>query len=183
MFTLKLSGDTELKLLQPENAEELYALVDHNREHLRTWLPWVDGTQSVSDIMTFINRSLRQYADDGSITAGIINCGSLVGVISITDRGSRCHEIGYWLDKNHQGRGIMTSACRAMVDFAFLHTTAQRIDIRVQPANVRSWAIPERLGFSCEGVDNEATLHSNSLERELVMYVMLKDAWQISPDS
>ncbi|MHB1460208.1 MAG: GNAT family N-acetyltransferase [Armatimonadota bacterium] len=177
MFTLKLSGDTELKLLQLQNADELYTLVENNREHLRAWLPWVDKTLSVSDIETFINRSLRQYAEEGTITAGIFVSGYLVGVISLTVRDPGRHEIGYWLDKDHQGSGIMTIACKALIEFAFHHTTAQRIDIRVEPTNDRSRAIPERLGFTCESVYREPVLHTNDPGRELVTYVMPKEAW------
>lgn len=177
VFTLKLSGDTELKLLQLQNADELYTLVDHNREHLRAWLPWVDKTLYVSDIEVFINRSICQYAEEGTITAGIFDRGSLVGVISLTVRDPERREIGYWLDKAHQGRGIMTTACKALIDYAFSNTTAQRIDIRVEPANGRSRSIPERLGFTCESVFNEPVLHANELGRVLVTYVMLKSEW------
>ncbi len=177
VFTLKLSGGTELKLLQLQDADDLYTLVDHNREHLRTWLPWVDKTLSVSDIETFINRSLRQYAEEGTITAGIFDRGTLVGVISLTVREPGRHEIGYWLDKDHQGRGIMTTTCKALIEFTFNHTTSQRIDIRVEPANGRSRTIPERLGFTCESVYKEPSVQTNDPGRELVTYVMLKEAW------
>lgn len=180
MFVCILFDDTEMKLLQPHYAEELFSLVDKNREYLRAWLPWVDGTQSVSDIVTFIDRSVRQYADDGSITAGIFTLGSLVGVISVTNRDSGLHEIGYWLDYDHQGKGIMTTACKALIDFAFGNTAAQRIDIRVEPDNHRSRTIPERLGFVCQHDNIEPTMHSCDLARNLMTYVMLKDAWRPS---
>jgi hypothetical protein len=38
MFSIKISDDLELGLLEQRHAEELFALVDQNREYLREWL-------------------------------------------------------------------------------------------------------------------------------------------------
>jgi len=49
MFSIKIRDDLELGLLEQRHAEELFALVDHNREYLREWLPWVDNSRSIAD--------------------------------------------------------------------------------------------------------------------------------------
>ena len=41
MLRHKINPGLELKLLQPEHAGELFALVEANRSALREWLPWV----------------------------------------------------------------------------------------------------------------------------------------------
>ncbi len=69
---------------------------------------------------------------------------------------NRVGEIGYWLGDVFQGRGIMTQACRAMVAYGFSERGLNRIEIHCAPANVKSRAIPERLGFRIEGTLRQA---------------------------
>jgi ribosomal-protein-serine acetyltransferase len=52
VFSHKLTEDTQLRLLEERHAEELTALTDQNREHLRAWLPWVDANRTVEDRKT-----------------------------------------------------------------------------------------------------------------------------------
>ena len=49
MFGYELGENTELRLLEERHAEQLADLTDRNREHLRTWLPWVDASRTVED--------------------------------------------------------------------------------------------------------------------------------------
>jgi ribosomal-protein-serine acetyltransferase len=81
----------------------------------------------------------------------------MVGFHSVS-WGNRSTSIGYWLAEDHQGRGIMTTAVRALVDHAFDEWNLHRIEIHCAPANHRSRAIPERLGFREEGTLRETEL-------------------------
>ena len=51
---LKIDVELELRMLQLEDAEGLFALTDKNRTYLKTWLPWLDKTQSAQDTKKFI---------------------------------------------------------------------------------------------------------------------------------
>ncbi|MFB6804627.1 hypothetical protein [Peribacillus butanolivorans] len=42
MFSFKVDNQIGIELLQQQHKEELFKLVDNNREHLRKWLLWVD---------------------------------------------------------------------------------------------------------------------------------------------
>ncbi len=44
----------ELSQTMPDEAEELFSVVDANRNYLREWLPWLDGTNSVEYEISFI---------------------------------------------------------------------------------------------------------------------------------
>ncbi|HEV2660378.1 MAG TPA: GNAT family protein, partial [Ktedonobacteraceae bacterium] len=68
------------------------------------------------------------------------------------DRTKSQVEIGYWLAAPFQGKGIMTKACRVMVDYAFTRLGVQKVVIRCALGNTRSCAIPQRLGFQHEGI-------------------------------
>src|SRR5215467_2117525 len=64
MFRYPLGPHAELRLLELRHAEEMFALIDQNREYLRRWLTWVDDTRAVSDSRNFIRNTLQQFAEN-----------------------------------------------------------------------------------------------------------------------
>jgi ribosomal-protein-serine acetyltransferase len=175
MFRRRITDEIELALIEEGHAEEVFRLTDANREYLREWLFWLDQARSVADTLAFIKLSLRQYAENRGFQAGIWFKGRFCGVIGHhnIDWLNRSASLGYWLDAGHQGRGIMTKCCRAMVDHAFDELELNRVVIRCATGNRRSRAIPERLGFTLEGVEREAEwLYDHFVD--LAVYSLLK---------
>jgi ribosomal-protein-serine acetyltransferase len=179
-MTIRIPVDSEivLELLQEENAEALFSLVDAHRAYMRRWLPWVDAERSPRDTRNFIQFIHQQYHSREGFQTGIWYHGHLVGVIGYHkfDWANRSTSIGYWLAEDFQGRGIMTRSCRAMVDYAFSSLRLHRVEIRCAVENAKSRAIPERLGFTIEGVAREAEWLYDHYE-DLVVYAMLEDQW------
>ncbi len=153
MFVHRLAEGVALQLLERRHADALFALIDRNRPHLGTWLPWVDWTLTVQDSKTHIAGSTQRWADGKGLEAGIWCDGNLAGVIGFHDLNTRhqATSIGYWLGAEFQGRGLMTMACRALIDHAVDTLDLHRIEIRCAVDNRPSRAIPERLGFRAEG--------------------------------
>jgi ribosomal-protein-serine acetyltransferase len=182
MFRLPLGDDAELRLLEMRHAEELFTLVDQNRFYLRQWLGWVDTNQSIADTRNFIRGGLQQFANSNGLQAGIWFQGTLAGVIShnyIDWHNSRT-ELGYWLGAPFQGRGLMTRACRALIDYSIDELRLNRVEILCAAGNTKSRAIPERLGFTQEGIFRQAEwLHDHFVD--LVVYAMLADDWHSLP--
>ena len=81
MFGYELGENTELRLLEERHAEQLADLTDRNREHLRTWLPWVEASRIVEDSKNFIRSPLKQFAENNGFQAGIWYEGRLAGVV------------------------------------------------------------------------------------------------------
>lgn len=158
MFRLRLDDDLELGLLQARDAPAVFVLVDANRAYLRAWLPWVDHHRDVTAAEAFIRKALDEFAGGKAIHAGIWYGGVFAGVVGYhrIDQDNGVGEIGYWLGEAFQGRGLMTRACRAMVAYGFDELGLNRVEIRCAPANRRSCAIPERLGFQAEGTLRQA---------------------------
>lgn len=153
---LDLGDGAEVRRLEPHDAEEVFALVDANRERLREWMPWVDPTTSAEDSRAFIEAARALTTDEEGL--GIFVDGAYAGGIGLRVRENPFSEaeIGYWIGAEHEGRGIVTRACAALIDHAFGERAVHRVVIRVAPGNARSRAIPERLGFVQEGVLREA---------------------------
>jgi ribosomal-protein-serine acetyltransferase len=179
MFSTKIRSDLELRLLEERHTEALFAIVDQNRDYLRQWLPWLDLNTSINDTRRFIKTALDQFANNTGLVAGIWYRDQLVGVIGYNqiDWSNRVVHIGYWLAAGFQGKGIMTSACRALVDYAFHELGLNRVDIRCATGNKRSCAIPQRLGFTQEGVLRQAEwLYDHFVDH--VIYGMLSSEWK-----
>jgi RimJ/RimL family protein N-acetyltransferase len=73
--------------------------------------------------------------------------------------GGRQAEIGYTLGAAHQGRGLATRAVGAVVDHLFTEGGVHRISASLDPKNIASERLLERLGFELEGVAREAVWH------------------------
>jgi ribosomal-protein-serine acetyltransferase len=84
--------------------------------------------------------------------------------------------IGYWLVSEYEGKGIMTRACEVLIDYGFDELGLNRIVIRASTDNVRSQAVPLRLGFTREGVARQAEW-LNDRFIDMVVYSMLRSEW------
>ncbi len=158
MFSYQISERHKLQMLEPHNAEELFSLCEKNRAYLRGNLPWLDSTQSPADTLSFIQSSLHRFANGKGVNLGIWVDNALVGIIGHAhiDWINRIATIGYWLAEAHQGKGIITSSCRAVIDDAFNTLKVNKVVITCASGNLRSRAVPERLQFVHEGTLREA---------------------------
>lgn len=179
MFKHIIDKDLELRLICMEDSEEIFSLIDSNREHLREWLPWVDGTISVEDTKNFIKSSMNQYGANNGFQAGIWYMGKVVGIIGLHQLNfyHKNTSIGYWLAEEFQGKGIMTKACRAVIEHIFINLELERVEIRCADKNFKSQAIPERLGFTKEGVcRNVENLYGNYVNH--IVFSVLREEWE-----
>jgi len=184
MFRKNLGESAYMGMLGPHHARALYNLIEANRDHLRQWLPWVDITVTPRDSQMWIQGALKQFADNRELHAGIWWQDSLAGVIG--GRFNWQHQyaiLGYWLGADFQGKGLVTRACQAMVNHCFSSLGLNRVEIRCATENLRSRAIPQRLGFKQEGVIREAEfLYDHYVDH--VVYGLLAREWaqNIYPD-
>src|SRR5579884_2898568 len=151
---MPVDASVDLVLMEARHAGMLFALVDENRAHLRRFLPWVDGTRTVADSLTWIQMALEQFARSQSLNAGVFVQGTLAGVCGYhtIDWANRKTGIGYWLAETQQGRGVMTRTVRALTAHAFASLGLNRLEIRAATENRRSRGVAERLGYRFEGV-------------------------------
>lgn len=171
--------DIELRSLRLDDADELFALVDRNRSYLRQWLPWVDLNTSREDSAVFIQATLDQESAGLGPQFAIFNSGVLFGVCGFhpIDCRNRAGDLGYWLSEEASGRGIMTRAVRSILGVGFKVLELNRIQIACAVGNVKSRAIPERLGFVFEGVQRQREL-LNDCYVDHAVYSMLASEYR-----
>ena len=179
MLTYSFAEGAELRLLEHHHAGELFALIDHNRSYLRQWLPEWDVQKSLDDCKTVIKSSLELLAANGGFTLGIWYKGGLAGVVGAGrfDWENRSTMVGYWLGESFQGKGLVTGACRAVIDYLFSELQLKRVEIRCATGNPKSCAVPKRLGFSKEGVLRQAQAFDDRY-LDIEVYGLLAEDWK-----
>lgn len=131
------------------DADELYAAIVNNYDHLVQWLPFPKHTHSVDDLKQFIGQKMREWEDGVTFAYAIEADGRAVGVIDI--RGLKNNdttaEIGYWISAEVGGRGIMTRAAELLSDLAFETFNVPKIMIRAHVDNHGSNRVAEKAGY------------------------------------
>lgn len=145
-------------LLRPYRADDalpVWEAVVESRTHLAPWLPWVHQYRSPDDARAFVIRSQARWLLREDLTVGIFDraSGRYVGGSGLhqIDWELRTFEIGYWLRRTAQGYGFVSETVQLLTRLAFDRLRAHRVEIRVDPRNVRSRRVPERLSFVLEG--------------------------------
>ena len=107
MLELTIDTDLKLRMLREEDAEELFHVVDANRQHLRRWLPWLDANTEVEHTRQFISSTLDQHARNQGFVCGVLLSDRIVGVVGYhaINWGNRSVEIGYWLSREMSKAG------------------------------------------------------------------------------
>jgi ribosomal-protein-serine acetyltransferase len=171
--------EAELHLLQESDADALFAIIDRDRNHLREWLPWVDGNTDPIHSLNFIRGSNELHQRNLGFNAAIWDQNEICGIIGYhpIDWANKTVMIGYWIEEKKQGRGLVTVGTQLMVSYAFSILKLNRVEIRCATGNTRSSAIPLRLGFVREGIARDGEWVNDHFV-DLIIYSMLAREWR-----
>ncbi|QWW18732.1 GNAT family N-acetyltransferase [Schaalia sp. 19OD2882] len=143
--------------VSPEHAGQLHVILDSSDEYSRwTSIPW-PYTEEMAEQWTG-GAAGRWEAGSPDWALVEVATGAMVGVISLFAgvRNPGSFEIGYWLDKDRWGEGLMSEAVRLSVEAAFEHLGATRVEWLADVGNWGSWKPVWRCGFRREGVQRRA---------------------------
>lgn len=172
---IPINPNTYLELIATDHAPMIYEMVDSNREHLRTWLPFVDRMKELSFAENFVRGTIVRNETGAEYAFMIYHNKKPVGRIGVykIDMVNRSGEIGYWLIADAQSKGIVSNAVNGLLDFCFEKLNLHRIEIRCAVENYKSQAIPEKLGFTKEGIIREGEWLGDHFT-DLILYSLLK---------
>ena len=138
-----------------EDTEALHEAVKASFAELHPWMPWCTEPVEIASQQDFIERSEISWSAQTAFNWLIVDAGGhLIGTIGLMDRiGPGGLEIGYWLRTDATGRGVMTRATARVTDIALALPGIDHVEIHCDAANVRSSAVPRRLGYR---LDREA---------------------------
>ena len=166
------------------DAQDLFEAVAESRDHLRPWLPFADAHQTIEESRDWIIHTMVQWLLREELAMGIWDAASKR---YLGGTGYHPHnwdtgyfEIGYWIRASEEGHGYITEAVRWLANYAFDTLKANRLEIRCDEQNVRSAAVPRRLGFVQEGcLRNDMTTPGGSLRSTLV-FSLVPGEWHDS---
>lgn len=172
----ELDGEIRLRAWAEEDTDAALAVVLRNRDHLQPFMHWMTPDYSLEHARKFLTEAIANRIARKNLGFAIFRKSELIGSIGFVgfDWKAGKTEIGYWIDKSAEGRGIITRACRRLIDYAFDELKLNRIEIRCSAENERSSAVPERLGFRLEGVLREAEFRNGRLH-DFKIYGLLAD--------
>jgi RimJ/RimL family protein N-acetyltransferase len=149
----------------PADAPLLKDALDTSLDHLRPWMPWAASEPQSLEAKVDLLRGFRGAFDLGhDFVYGIFSAdeSEVVGGSGLHTRvGEDALEIGYWIRTSRVGNGLATETAAALTRAAFDVCGVDRVEIRVDPGNERSLAVPRKLGYA-----EEATLRRRLPPRE-----------------
>ncbi|MBR0607996.1 GNAT family protein [Bacillus safensis] len=122
---------------------------------LKAWLPFAPELPTVEETEINLKNAHINFLKRESFRFLIFdkNSNHFIGVTSLQRIDwtiPKC-EIGYWVNTKFSGNGYMTEAVEKLADFGLNNIKFRRIEIRCESTNLKSLAIPEKLGFVFEG--------------------------------
>jgi RimJ/RimL family protein N-acetyltransferase len=171
----------------PADAPLLKEAVDSSLEHLRPWMPWARDEPQTLEQKVQLLRTFRGQFDRGeNFVYGLFSAdeSEVVGGSGFHRRAGDdiSLEIGYWIRASAIGRGLATEATAALARVGLELCGADRIDIRVDPANERSAAVPRKLGFVEEARLRRRLISAPGEEpRDAIVFALFRDGLAGSP--
>ncbi|MEU3603829.1 GNAT family protein [Streptomyces sp. NPDC006798] len=184
MFTLPLGDTAQLRPLEPWHTQEFLAHIDRARPHVDPWIPWATFSTDRASAAALLQRYADKQAGDTARIYGIWLDGTLVGGVMFArfDSTSGVCEIGCWLEAAGEGRGLVTRACRALLDWAFAERGMSRAEWWVWPGNTRSVEVARRLGMTRDGVLRKHTEYRGE-RRDIEVWSVLAEEWPPAPET
>ena len=136
---------------------------------------WVDRTRGPGDTRAFIDLTIATQGRE--FAYGIYVDDAFVGAIGLhTDPEHRSAMIGYWIDEEHEGRGLVTKASRALTEVAFRDLAMHRVWLTADPRTPGAVPSPSGSGSAWKG-SVERTPTCDGRFRDTALYAVLEDEW------
>ena len=179
-----MTDAVSLRPFTRSDAESLLGLRIKNRSFLIPFEPQRDvNIYTLSAQRRQIESDEEGFESGRRFAFGIYLGDLLVGRVSLDNvvRGAwQNATLGYFVDREHNGKGIATEAVRAAVGYGFTDAHLHRVQAGVMPRNVRSIRVLEKVGFRFEGT-SARYLQINGVWEDHNMYAITVEEWPPSP--
>lgn len=166
-----------LRWFEPSDAPALFAIFS-DPAVVRYWSSpeWTD----ISQAHEMIEETIASYrSGDGVRFAVVLACtGEVIGQVTLHHmfHSNRRCELGYAMAQAHWGKGYVTEALEAALDYAFAVLDLNRIEADIDPRNDASEKVLIRMGFKKEGFMPERWIVKGVVS-DTTFYGLLKRDW------
>lgn len=124
-----------LRAVRPEDAEDIHRhIADWDVVRMLALPPWPYTRQDAIEFAALRTGHALECDDE------------VIGVAGIESRGGKV-TLGYWIGRDHWGRGLMTEALTALVANHFERPDAEPLYAGYAFDNPASWRVQQKLGF------------------------------------
>ena len=174
-----------LRCWHPADAEILLSAVTQSLQHLRKWMPWAGNEPtSLEDKVALLRNWRAEFDLDSDYTYGIFSPDEkeVWGGSGLHKRlAGNALEIGYWIRADLINRGLATETSAALTKVAFAVNKVDRVEIHCDPDNVRSAAIPRKLGFAQEALLRRRATKPDGSPTDMAIWTLFLDQLGKSP--
>ena len=167
-----------LRRFTPDDAGALFNMFS-NPEVMRFWSS--PPFTKLAEAEKKIGDALEHYTAGTAYPLAVMRVegGDVIGNCTLWNfhRQNRRAEVGYVLARPFWGHGYMHEAMGAMIDFAFRKMQLHRLEADIDPRNVASAKILERLGFQKEGLLRERWIVDGEVSNS-ALYGLLAAEWK-----
>lgn len=181
-FALRLDDELALRLTERHHTADVYRLVERDRAHLERWIPWTASATPAS-VEALVADELSRFAAGDGWRAELCYRGEPVGMMWLHEWGGEggSTEVGYLVAREHEGKGLVTRALRALIDHFFVERRVGRVAIGLDVRNERSLAVVRRLGLAPEAVLRRVIVVGGE-PADLSLFGMLHEEYEPPPD-
>lgn len=171
-----------IRLPFPGDGKVVHEAIQASKQDLEKWLPFAQQDQTADDVEINVREAHGKFLTREDLRLHIFHkeTGEFIGASGLhrIDWSVPKFEIGYWVDRRKSGKGYITEAVEGVTNFAFTELNANRVEIQCDSKNIKSRAIPERLGFMLEGIlRNESVAIEGDDLRDTCIYAKVRDDW------
>lgn len=131
------------------------------------------------EAVAMLERCRRYVAEGTGLTWGVALKpeGRVIGTVVLFDFNEQCAyaQTGYVLGRAHWGRGLMHEAMTRLVEHAFGAMDLRRLEADVDPRNLASLRVVERLGFVREGLLRERWVVEGEISDSVVLGLLRRE--------
>ena len=166
----RIPGEGDGQLLHEAVVESLTQL----RQFL-SGLSWVRAEQSVASSENYCRNAMASFILRQDLIFLLFEKHSqqLVGSVGLhrPNWSAPKFDVGYWCRTSQNGRGYISEAAEAMVNYAFEFCHASRVEILTDEQNASSRAVAERCHFQLESIRRDDCRASDGSLRSTCVYV------------
>lgn len=173
---LVVDQNTALHFANTQLAGPLFELFESERYYLAPWLPWLQLPQTLDETKQMIWEQQLFNQGGQRMTTFIAHREQLVGMLGFVRFDKRHHlgELGYWLARKYQGKGLMTNCCKKLLQYSFQELQLNRVELRIPANNPRSLKLAQRLHFTGEGTLRQAFLQDGRYQ-DVEVFSLIKE--------
>ena len=170
---------TERLLLRKPRLDDASAIFEGwaQDQEVTRYLTWTPH-QHLEQTLAFVQSCLLAWEQETRFPYMITlkESGEVIGMIDPRIEGPKVG-VGYGAARSHWGKGYVTEATRAIIEWAFQQPAIYRVYATTDVDNLASRRVLEKVGMQCEGILRKYILHPNisNIPRDSYMYAIIKD--------